>query len=175
MLKYIFAELVALIVNIFNLLLNLFPSLLKKVFLKALLKKIYFNSYLDYNLYIRNPFKLSLGKNVSINYGCSFYTSLRSKIGKIIINDNVTLSPNVKIYAISQNYKSVNFDELAKDVIINKYAWICANCVILPGVNIGENSVIAAGSVVNKSIPSNEVWGGVPAKFIKLNNKNDRI
>lgn len=45
--------------------------------------------------------------------------------------------------------------------------WIGASCVILPGVSIGDGAIIAAGSVVAKSVPGNEIWGGVPAKFLK--------
>jgi maltose O-acetyltransferase len=45
--------------------------------------------------------------------------------------------------------------------------WVGANCVLLPGVTIGDNSLIAAGSVVSHDVPPNEIWGGVPAKKLK--------
>lgn len=55
---------------------------------------------------------------------------------------------------------------------IKKYAFIGGGSIILKGVTIGENSIVAAGSVVVKDIPDNEIWGGNPAKFIKkLNNE----
>ena len=53
---------------------------------------------------------------------------------------------------------------------IKKFAFIGGSCIILKRVTIGENAVVAAGSVVTKDIPDNEVWGGNPAKFIKMNN-----
>jgi acetyltransferase-like isoleucine patch superfamily enzyme len=53
------------------------------------------------------------------------------------------------------------------DVIIGKNVWICDRCVILKGVEIGENSVVAAGSIVTKNIPPNVLAGGVPAKIIR--------
>lgn len=56
---------------------------------------------------------------------------------------------------------------ITKPIIIKKNAWIGAAATILPGVTIGENSVIAAGAVVSKDIPDNVVAGGIPAKIIK--------
>ena len=52
-------------------------------------------------------------------------------------------------------------------VIIKPHAFIGARCIICKGVTIGEHSMVAAGSVVVKDIPDNELWGGNPAKFIK--------
>jgi acetyltransferase-like isoleucine patch superfamily enzyme len=56
---------------------------------------------------------------------------------------------------------------VGKSVHIKKNAWIGANATILPGVTIGENSVVAAGAVVSKNVPDNAVVGGVPARIIK--------
>lgn len=53
-------------------------------------------------------------------------------------------------------------------VVIKDHAFIGTRCIISKGVTIGRNSIVAAGSVVVKSIPDNEVWGGNPAKFIKM-------
>ena len=53
------------------------------------------------------------------------------------------------------------------DVIIEGDNWIGANVTILKGVKIGEGAIIAAGSVVTKDIPAYEIWGGVPARFLK--------
>lgn len=52
-------------------------------------------------------------------------------------------------------------------IVIGDYVFIGARCMILKGVTIGDRSIVAAGSVVTKSIPADELWGGVPAKFIK--------
>lgn len=51
-------------------------------------------------------------------------------------------------------------------IVIENNVWIGANAVILKGITIGSGAIIAAGAIVNKSIPSNEIWGGVPAKKI---------
>lgn len=89
---------------------------------------------------------------------------------KIIIGENTKIAQFVTI--VDSNYniekKDINFDEAIKrEVIIGNNVWIGANCVILPGVNIGDYSVIAAGSVVTKDIPSETIVAGNPARIIK--------
>ncbi|MFD2529228.1 acyltransferase [Polaribacter marinaquae] len=92
---------------------------------------------------------------------------------KIIIHKNVLIGGGCKIW--DTNFHSINsIDRLNGDMSIKtspieimESVFIGANCTILKGVSIGENSVIAAGSVVTKDIPSNQIWGGNPAVFIK--------
>ena len=61
-------------------------------------------------------------------------------------------------------------------VVVNINVWIVAGVTVLHGVEIGENSVIAAGAVVTKSIPSNQIWAGVPAHFIRhLENEDSSL
>ena len=61
---------------------------------------------------------------------------------------------------------------LFPDVIFGKSVWIGSNATILPGVTIGDNSVVAAGAVVTKDVPENTVVAGVPAKVVKKINNN---
>ena len=68
------------------------------------------------------------------------------------------------------NWRTLNDEILMKreDVIIGNNVFIGMNSIILKGVHIGDGAIIAAGSVVSKSVPANEVWGGNPAKFISI-------
>ena len=126
--------------------------------------------------YIRNPINLSISSNCNINRGCEFFTAFQNyKNGSIELEENVTLSPNVKIYAIAQDPHSKSFNTITKPVLIKKNVWICADVTILPGVTIGENAVIASKSIVNKSVNANEIWGGNPAKYIKKRNNSIKI
>ena len=89
-------------------------------------------------------------------------------LGGITIEDDVMLGPNVQL--ITENHpinpsERKNLD--LKSILIQKNAWIGAGAIVLPGVIVGENSVVAAGSVVTKDVPANMVVGGIPAKFIK--------
>jgi len=164
----IFIECVLYASAFINIIINFLPSIIKKLFLKIILKKFSLNCLVDQNIYIRNPVNLSIYENCQINRGVQFYTAFKNpQIGSIVLQKNVTLSPNVKIYAIGQNPHSKKFNSITKPVNIKKNAWICSDVTILPGVTIGENAVVASKSVVNKSINANEIWGGNPAKFIK--------
>ena len=89
-------------------------------------------------------------------------------LGGITIEDDVLVGPNVQL--ITENHPTNPSERKSldlKSILIQKNAWIGAGAIILPGVTVGENSVVAAGSVVTKDIPANTVVGGVPAKFIK--------
>lgn len=106
---------------------------------------------------------IQLGKNVFINHGCTFLD-----LGGIVIEDDVLIGPQVCV--VTENHpldptqrKSLDL----KSVTIKRNAWIGANATILPGVTIGENSIVAAGAVVTKDVPSNTIVGGVPARELK--------
>jgi acetyltransferase-like isoleucine patch superfamily enzyme len=106
---------------------------------------------------------IDLGKNVFINHACSFLD-----MGGITIEDDVLIGPRVNL--VTENHPLNPSDRRAlitKPIVIKRRAWIGAGATILPGVTIGENAVIAAGSVVSKDVPANTVFGGIPAKFIK--------
>lgn len=106
---------------------------------------------------------ITLGKNVFINHACSFLD-----MGGITIEDNVLIGPKVNL--VTENHPIDPNDRkslICKPIIIKRNAWIGAAATILPGVSIGENSIVAAGAVVNADVPANTMVGGVPAKFIK--------
>lgn len=104
-----------------------------------------------------------IGKNVFINHACSFLD-----LGGITIEDNVLIGPRVNLVTENHPVDPLQRKSLVLAAIhIKKNAWIGAGATILPGVTIGENSIVAAGAVVNKDVPDNCIVGGVPAKFIK--------
>jgi acetyltransferase-like isoleucine patch superfamily enzyme len=114
-------------------------------------------------LYINYGKHTKIGKNVFINFDCVFLD-----LGGITIEDNVQIAPKVSLLTESHPLNPTERQSLIpKPIYIKKNAWIGANATILQGVTIGENSVIAAGSVVSKDVPDNVVVGGIPAKIIK--------
>lgn len=126
-----------------------------------------FNRKLD-DVRILTPFicdfgnRVTFGKNVFINHSAIFSAS-----GGIEIQDGVMLAPGVKIATINHDFNNRQEVYTYGKVILKKNAWLGMGCTILPGVVIGENSIVAAGAVVTKSVPDNVLVGGCPAKIIK--------
>ena len=90
-------------------------------------------------------------------------------INGIVIDTTVLIGPDVKL--ISANHNLVDYAkwEISSPIIIQRNVWIGANVVILPGVRLGENCIVGAGSIVTKSFDSNSVICGNPAKLIYKN------
>ena len=105
---------------------------------------------------------VDLAKDVLITTSGGVKIGARALIGyrTQIISSNHTIPPIGQPFPISGDEHS--------PVIIGSDVWIGANCVITPGVTIGDGAVVAAGSVVTKNVISNSIVGGVPAKLIKM-------
>ncbi len=93
-------------------------------------------------------------------------------IGPVCIGHHVHLAQGITVTALNHNFQDTDkrIDEQGvstQAVTIGDDVWIGANAVILPGVNIGNHVVVAAGAVVTKDVPANTLVGGVPAKVIK--------
>lgn len=114
-------------------------------------------------LYINYGKHTKIGKNVFINFDCTFLD-----LGGITIEDNVLIAPKVSL--LSEGHPVSPEDRhslLVGHIHIKKNAWIGAGAIILQGVTIGENSIVAAGAVVSTNVPDNTIVGGIPAKVIK--------
>ena len=128
-------------------------------FLKCAGSKIgLFNIYFISPINIDFPSKIFFGKDIFINRNCTFEGQ-----GKIIIGDNIQIGPNV-IFATS-NHNLGDMNEEFFEINIKNNVWIGANVVILPGVTLGPNVVVAAGSVVTKNYNNCKI-AGIPAKEI---------
>jgi len=117
----------------------------------------------DYCRFIAKPC-INIGENFYANTAC--YIS-----GEVDIGDDVMFAPNVLVYSRGHGMKKGVLMRMQpktnKKITIGNDVWVGANAVILPGVNICDGAVIAAGSVVNKDVPKYAVVAGVPAAVIK--------
>ena len=107
-------------------------------------------------------------KNSVVNANCRLDTR-----GGIFIGENVSISNDVIILTADHDMDSIDMAGRQKKVVIEDYVWIGTRAMILPGVVIGKGAVIAAGSVVTKSVTSFHVVAGVPAKVIRQRVKKD--
>lgn len=122
----------------------------------------------------RTILSVTKGAVLSIGNNTGFSNTTIVCKEKITIGSFVKIGGSVKIYdtdfhALDYSARSESATDvgITKPVEIKNHAFIGAHCIILKGVVIGEKAIIGAGSVVTKSVPSEEIWGGNPAKFIK--------
>lgn len=117
------------------------------------------------------PWRITIGKNTIINEKC-----LLDGRGTLEIGDYVSISWGTIIYTASHISSSNDFEGFKKKVILKNGCWIGVNSVILPGVSIAKNTIIAANSLVNKSVSDeNKIYGGSPAKFIDERKNSEDI
>lgn len=120
---------------------------------------------------IEQPFHCDYGYNIEI--GENFYTNVNCVIldeAKVEFGDNVFIAPNCGFYTAGHPFDVEQRNrglEYAKPIVIGNNVWIGAQVCVLPGVTIGDNSVIGAGSVVNKDIPANTLAAGNPCRVIR--------
>ena len=127
---------------------------------------IYPPFYCDYGTNIQ------VGKNFFANYNCTILD-----VAKVVIGDNCQLAPNVSIYTaghpLHPDTRNTAY-EYGIAVTIGDNVWVGGNTVICPGVHIGSNTVIGAGSVVTKDIPDWVVAAGNPCRVIRKITEDDR-
>lgn len=135
---------------------------------RALLERIW-GQPLDASVRMFPPFYTAfgkttrVGKEVFINFGCTFLDQ-----GGITIEDGVFIGPEAKILTEGHpEQPTLRHTLQTEPVVIRRKAWIGASAIILPGVTIGENAIVAAGAVVTKDVPDNAIVAGVPAKILR--------
>lgn len=104
---------------------------------------------------------LATGANIRAAGG-----TIRVGSASVIGQHTVVVAANHRILR-GVPYLNTHWDESRVGVVVGDNVWVAANCTLLPGTTIGDNAMIAAGSVVRGDVPSNEIWGGVPARRLK--------
>lgn len=130
------------------------------------------------NVWIEPDFRCEFGKNISIgndvyiNFGCVILDC-----GQVCIGDNTLIGPNVGLF--SGNHTTDAEERAAgglipKPITIGSRVWLCGNVTVVPGVTIGDDTIIGAGSVVTKDIPSGVIAAGNPCKVLRKITPEDK-
>ena len=139
------------------------------------------------------PHQVKIGENCQLENDISFkYDGIWAPGPSIVIEDNVFIGAKCEFNInlgitirkdanIASGCKFIDHDHgivagirigaqpsVRSAIVIEEDAWLGVNVIILRGVTIGAGAVVAAGAVVNKNVPANEIWVGIPAKFIKI-------
>ena len=153
---------------------NTRPSQMKKrnEILKSLLAQV------GENCYVEPPLHANWGKNT--HFGNNVYANFNLTLvddTDIFVGDNVMFGPNVTLatagHPINPDLR-IKAAQFNIPITIGNNVWLGAGVVVMPGVNIGDNSVIGAGSVVTKDIPANVVAVGNPCRVMREINERDK-
>lgn len=143
------------------------PEILKKLFGKT-----------GKSIWIEPPFHCDYGWNIEVgeNFGANYGLTILD-VGRVAIGDNVLIAPNVSIYTaghpVHPDSRNSGY-EYGIPITIGSNVWIGGSAVILPGVTIGDNTVIGAGSVVTRNVPCNVIAAGNPCRVLREITDADR-
>lgn len=146
-----------------NAVINKIPSRhIRKWFLQIMGAKIGKHTFPCRRVEVLLPKGLHLAENVSIGW----FAELDAR-GGIYVDHNTNISSHVIMITGSHDIDDPNFTADFKPIKIGHHCWLGTGAIVLQGVTIGDGAVLAAGAVATKDIPPFEVWGGVPARFIR--------
>lgn len=147
----------------YNALLTHAPSrTVRHAFLRLWLKRFGAGTGVQRGCRFLNGRKVELGDRNVVNFGCLF----DGRIYRIVTGTDVSIGPEAAILTLGHDPQSPDFVNKGGDVIIGDRVWICYRAIVLPGVNIGEGAVIAAGAVVTEDVAPYAIVAGSPARQI---------
>jgi acetyltransferase-like isoleucine patch superfamily enzyme len=135
---------------------------------EALLKELFRSEnkcYIEPNFFCDYGYNIEIGDNFYANHNC-----IMLDVNKIKIGNNVMFAPNVQVYTATHPVDAkerISGKEMGYAIEIGDNVWMGGGTIICPGVKIGKNTTIGAGSVVTKDIPENVVAAGNPCKVIR--------
>ena len=135
--------------------------LLRKSYLRMLRAKIGRGSFIMKKSYIQSPHRLCVGEYSHINRGC-----ILDARGNITRGNNVSISHRACLMTGGHDHRSASFVGVFKPIVIEDYAWLGVNSVVLQGVTIGKGAVVCSGAVVTHDVCEYDIVAGVPARVI---------
>jgi maltose O-acetyltransferase len=141
---------------------NMPSRTLRSIYLKSWLGSLGAKSGVQMGCRFLNGRKVFIGERNVINFGCLF----DGRKFSIRTGSNVSIGPEATILTLGHDPRSATFADRGGDVVIGDRAWIGYRAIVLPGVTIGEGSVVGAGAVVTKNVEPYAIMAGNPARKI---------
>ncbi len=130
--------------------------------LKLFGAKIGKSNFVYPNCKIWAPWLLETEDVVTIGPGVEIYNP-----GGVFLGDHSILSQDAYLCGATHDFNTIDFTYVKKKIVLERYVWICAKAVVLPGVHCGEGSVLGAGSITSKNLMQWSVYAGNPARYVK--------
>jgi acetyltransferase-like isoleucine patch superfamily enzyme len=122
--------------------------------------------FVDHEVYVKFPWLVHVGTDVSLNRGVEFYADLRSRSG-IHLGDDVYVGPRARFHASGHDVTDLRV-HVGAPIVVGDGVWIGAGAVLLPGVEVGAGAVVAAQAVVTRDVAAGAIVAGVPAREIGI-------
>lgn len=138
--------------------------------LKALFSTCGEDVFIEYGFHMDYGDNISIGDRTFINANCTIIDGSKESCKKLHIGNDCFIGPNVQLLLVSHDVnptKRLNKLNYVDDIVIGNNVWIGGGVIVLAGVNIADNAVVGAGSVVTKNIDSNSFYAGNPAVKIR--------
>jgi len=135
---------------------------------KIILGEIGEKSVVEPGVFFSGFRQIFLGSDVFVGRKSSFYAYTRNEEkASITVGDHVLIAPHSVITTLGHNYNDIKMTNKCLSIIIEQRVWVGAGAIVLPGVTLGEGSIVAAGAVVTQSVPSWKIVAGCPARIVK--------
>lgn len=154
------------VLHLTHLVMDLLPWFVRNGVWRLLLRDCGKGVFFDHRVYIKFPWLVSLGTDVSVNRGVEFYCGMRTG-SRIMIGSNVRIAPNVRLHAAGHDPDDPELGEDGADIVIEDGVWLGAGAIVLQGVRVGEGAIVAAGSLVSRDVPAHAIVAGNPAREIR--------
>ncbi|MFQ5508347.1 MAG: acyltransferase [Leptospirillia bacterium] len=164
--KLMVNQLYVYLIHMLHVVLNLVPGFIRNPVLRMLLHRAGKRIYFDHNVYIKFPWLVEIGSDASINRGVEFYPDFFGG-SRIVLGNNVRVGPHTRFHAAGHDTADTRYGHSGGSITVGDDVWIGTGVILLPGVHVGDRSVVGAGSVVSRDIPPDSVAVGVPARVIK--------
>lgn len=147
---------------------DLLPGPLRNVIMRRVFSRSAPGVFFDRQVYVKFPWLVSIGERTSVNRAVEFYPDLDGG-HRVVIGADCYIAPHVRFHAAGHDLDDMTA-HVGGDIVVEDGVWLGAGSVLLPGVAIGRDAVVAAGSVVTKDVPARMIVGGVPAESIRQRN-----